>query len=192
VNGATGGCAFPSISAITDTFNRANGAIGGSWAGATSGYSIANNQLVAGAGDQYIIWNQVAGPAMEASVKLTNINTSASEIDLLLKSMGTGWDAGTLLISYLPATGQLQVWTASGGNWTQHNNINVQLAAGDVLGGRVRANGTVEIYRNGTLLGSTTVTGWPFLNATGFGGVWVVGGAGTAFDDFRAGTLTCQ
>ena len=189
---APGGCAFPSITAITDTFNRANGSIGGSWTGAISGYTIASNQVVAGSGDQYIVWNQVAGPAIEASVKLTNINTSASEIDLVLKSVGADWYAGTLLVSYIPGSGQLQVWSSANGNWTQHNNINVQLAAGDVLGGRVRANGTVEIYRNGGLLGSTTATGWPYLNATGFGGLWVVGGAGTSFDDFRAGTLTCQ
>jgi cytochrome c peroxidase len=188
---APGACGFPSITAITDTFNRANGAIGGSWAGSTGGYSISNNQMVAAAGDQYVVWNQVAGPAMEASVRLTAINTAASEIDVVLKSMGTDWYSGAVLVSYLPGSNQVQVWSTAGGNWTQHNNINVQLVAGDVLGGRIRTNGTVEVYRNGALIGTTAVTGWPHLNGTGFSGVWVVGGAGTSFDDFRAGTLIC-
>ena len=189
---AAGTCSFPSIAAVSDTFNRANGAIGGNWTGATSGYSITNNQLVATDGDQYLIWNQAAGPAVEASVKLTNINPAASEIDLVLKSMGTNWYYGTVLVAYLPSTSQVQVWTSANGEWTQRNNINVQLSAGDVLGGRIRPNGTVEVYRNGVLIGSTTAADWPHLNATGFGGVWVVGGAGTAFDDFKVGTLTCQ
>jgi cytochrome c peroxidase len=192
VNAAGGACAFPAISAITDNFNRANGAVGGSWSGAIGGYSVSNNQLVAGDGDQYMVWNQAAGPAMEASVRLTNINTAASEIDLLLKSVGQNWNGGVVLVSYIPSAGQLQVWSSANGNWTQHNSINVTLAAGDTIGGRLKADGSVEVYRNGTLIGSTTVGSWPFVTATGFGGVWVVGGAGTSFDDFRAGTLTCQ
>jgi len=191
VNSGTGGCAFPSV-AITDNFNRANGAVGATWAswtGTTSGYSIVNNALVAGAGDNYLVWSQAAGPAVEASVKLTSINAGAQEIDLVLKSVTANWYDGSVIISY--NSGQLQVWSAVTGNWTQHNGITVQLAAGDILGGRIRANGMVEIYRNGTLIGSTIATGWPYLNTTGFSGVWVVNGAGTTFDDFRAGALTC-
>ena len=42
---------------------------------------------------------------------------------------------------------------------------------GDTLGGRIRANGTVEFYRNGTLIGSTIATAWPYLNTTGYSGI---------------------
>jgi hypothetical protein len=95
-------------------------------------------------------------------------------------------------VSYIPSSAQLQVWTQAAGNWVQHGaGINSTLANGDVLGARVRTNGSVEVYRNGTLLGSRTVTGWNFLNSTGRAGVWVVGGPGTSFDDFSTGTLPC-
>ncbi len=190
VNGTTGGCAFPSAG-ITDSFNRSNGAVGGSWSSWTSTtYSISNNQMVVGSGDQYYVWQQPVGPAVEASVKITSINAAAQEIDLVLKSMTNNWYNGAVIISY--NSGQLQVWSAVTGNWTQHNGLNMQLVAGDVLGGRLRSNGSVEIYRNGALIATTSVGSWPHLNSTGYAGVWVVNGSGTAFDDFRVGTLTCQ
>src|SRR5207344_2483263 len=55
--------AFPSTG-VLDNFNRANGAIGGSWVGQTSGLTISNNQLTSsnGAGVS-AVWNgQVFGP----------------------------------------------------------------------------------------------------------------------------------
>ena len=45
-------------------------------------------------------------------------------------------------------------------------------------------DGTVNVYRNGALLGSAGVTSWPYYNAGGYIGLWTVNAAATVVDDF--------
>ena len=186
-------CAFPS-SSLLDDFQRGNGTIGANWSGATSGYAIVANQLHVGAGDLPIYW-QVAsyGSNQEAFVTLNTVDAGASEMDLLLKVQGSGWGSGALEIWYQAAGGVVQVWTyAAAQDWQQRGtNIPVTFANGDRFGARAKADGTVEVYRNGALLGSTSVAAWPFYASGGRVGLWMINAAAAVLDDFGGGDVQC-
>jgi len=65
----------------------------------------------------------------------------------------------------------------------------VTFTAGDQFGARAMADGTVRVYRNGTLLGSASVAAWPFSALGGRIGVSVYNSSASRFDDFGGGSL---
>ena len=84
-------------------------------------------------------------------------------------------------------TVQVVTYTAAQG-WVQRGaDIPVVFAAGDQFGARAKADGTVEVYRNGTLLGSRSVSAWPYAGSSGSIGLWLINAAGTLPDDFGGG-----
>jgi hypothetical protein len=176
------------VNGILDNFNRANGALGSNWGGATSGYSVRNNTLDAGnAGALY--WNNSFGPDQEVYVTLSEINANAEEINLLLKGQGTG-ECNVLEILYKPSAGIVQIWTCHGPGWIQHgSDLSVAFQAGDQFGARAKADGTVEVYKNGALVSTVAVSNsWPYRANGGRIGVWVFNGPNVVLDDFGGGT----
>jgi hypothetical protein len=61
---------------------------------------------------------------------------------------------------------------------------------GDRLGARAKSDGAVEVYKNGTLLGTFDVTGWPYYANGGYIGVWFVNATNALADDFGGGNMT--
>jgi hypothetical protein len=174
---------------VLDTFNRANGPIGANWAGATGGYSVNGNRLDVESGGA-LYWNTAFGADQEVYVTLSAIDANAQEIDLLLKGQGTG-ECNVLEVWYDPRAGRVQVWTCHGsGVWTQHGaNISATFQAGDRFGARARFDGTVEVYRNGTRIGTVAVSSaWPYRGSGGRIGVWMLQAPATFLDDFGGGT----
>ncbi len=150
---------------------------------------MVSNQLNVGNGGT-LYWNAASfGVNQEVYVTFKAIAASASEIDLLLKRQGAGWTDGVIEVVYNPATSTVQVVTykpAQG--WVQRGaNISVTFAVGDRFGARAKANGTVEVYKNGTLLGSRDVTAWPDYASGGYIGLWNVSANTTVLDDFGGG-----
>jgi PKD repeat protein len=186
--------AFPSTN-VLDNFNRSNGAIGSNWSGSTSGYSIAGNKLDVGSGDD-IFWSPTSfGTDQEVFVTFTTIDQSGSELDLLLKSQSnSSWNSGLIEVWYDPAGQRAQVWTfSSSQDWVQRGaDIPVALSHGDQLGARATADGQVEVYRNGTLLATRDVTGWPYYANGGYIGLWFINADDTVLDDFGGGTVTAS
>jgi len=183
-----GSAGFPA-QPVLDSFNRADGGLGGAWAGATGGYAIVNNQVNAGSGGA-IFQPVLFGAAQEAYVTLTQIDPTAAEIDLLLKSQSsTTWGNGVLEVWYQPALGRVQVWTYSPAQgWVQRGaDLPVTFAAGDRFGARVSATGLVEVYRNDTLLGTRDAGSWTFATSSGYVGVWLDNAGATRLDDFGGG-----
>lgn len=177
---------------VLDDFNRANGSIGPNWSGATSGYSIVSNYLDVGSGDNSIFWGTQFGPDQEAFVTLTTIDPSGSEQDLLLKAQSkTTWVNGVIEVWYDSINMGVQVWTySSAQGWVQRGaNIPVVMLNGDQFGARAKANGIVEVYRNGTLLGSRDVTGWTYAANGGYIGLWYINAGNASLDDFGGGTV---
>lgn len=189
---STAPVSFPATS-LLDNFNRANGALGSNWSGATGKYSLVSNQLQVSAGDNDIYWHASSfGADQEAYVTLITINPSASEIDLLLKAQNSSTVySGTIEVLYSPTSKFLQVWTYTGSlGWVQRGaDIAVTLANGDQLGARATAAGQVLVYRNGALLGTRDVSAWTYSASTGYIGLWVSNGANTVFDNFGGGTV---
>jgi len=88
---------FP-YTGILDTFNRSNNNdIGANWSGSKSSYRIRTNKLdVLADGDIYWSASQF-GTSQEVYVKLSTIDSAASQLGLLLKSQSsTGWGSGVL------------------------------------------------------------------------------------------------
>lgn len=174
-----------------DNFNRANGAIGANWSGKTNGYSISSNQLSVGNGGD-IYWSPSSfGANQEVYARLTNINQSANEIDLLLKSQSrTSSSNGVLEIMYDPVGKRIQVWTyTKSQNWVQRGaDISVTLVNGDQLWAKASSTGIVSVYRNGILLATRDVTAWPNYASSGYIGVWFIKASPSTIDDFGGGT----
>jgi RHS repeat-associated protein/uncharacterized repeat protein (TIGR01451 family) len=180
---------FPSTP-ILDDFNRSDGPLGSNWWGITWGYSIASNRLDVGMG-QYILWDAADfGADQEAYVTLVEIDPAGEELDVLLKAQEN--NNGMIEVLYYPAGHWVQVWTYSTAeDWVQRGaNLGATFAAGDRLGARARPDGTVEVYRNDTLLGTRDVSDWPYYAEGGQIGLWFVDASDTLLDDFGGGTVS--
>ena len=224
---------FPST-AVLDDFNRGTGnpPLGANWAGPlsqnTGAYRIqtfpspGNRQVqvrVTGVTGS-IYWNAPGasnfGLDQEAYFTFTDVSANATEQDLLLKVTGLAGGA-TIDQSATGTTAMIEAWydraaglvrietLEPGGVWKSHTPIPAAFANGDQFGVRALADGTVNVYKNGVLLGSTNVvtTGWPAVLAAGGGqiGVWFLGtgsNTGTSlaspqdahFDDFGGGNMS--
>lgn len=178
---------------ILDTFDRANGGLGANWSGSSSGYAVASNQLDVGSGGD-IFWSATSfGVNQEAFVTLTTVDTSATEIDLLLKSQsGSYWGNGLLMIHYNAPGRLVQVLSyAPSQGWVQYGaNIALTLVNGDQFGARATANGQIEVYRNGTVVASRSITGWTYSAGGGYVGLWMVDASATLLNNFGGGTVS--
>jgi len=183
---------FPSTG-ILDDFNRSSGAIGSSWSGSTTGYSITGQKLDVGTG-QDIYWNMAyQGVAQEAYVTLNTIDPDASEIGLALKAQSnTGISPGQLEVVYDPEGNIVQVWTNNTSNgWLQQGaDIPATFSNGDQFGARVWASGQVEVYKNGSLLGTRNVASWPYYGHGGYIGLYNLNGHSMVLDNFGGGTMS--
>lgn len=187
------GMAFPSTGQL-DSFNRANGSVGTNWSGSTAGYSIAANQLsVNNSGEQDIYWNATLfGGEQEAHVTLTTIGPASAEIGLILKSQSnSSSNPGLIDVLYSPGSQQVQVWTFhTAQGWVQRGaSIPVTFANGDQFGARARANGQVEVYKNGSVLGIRDVSAWSYYTQGGYIGLFMLSANGSVLDNFGGGTV---
>lgn len=190
----TGGSPTFPTTTVVDDFNRANGPVGSNWSGATSGYAVASNQLDVSTGGNLYWQPSFQGIEQEAFVTLAHIDPTASEINLILKSQSnTSTSPGQLSVLYSPTANQVQVWTHinTSQGWQQHgDSLSVTFVDGDQFGAKAKANGQVEIYRNGILIGTRAVTGWFYHAQGGYIGLAQFGGDGsTVLDDFGGGTV---
>ncbi len=184
---------FPT-SPVLDSFNRANGAIGSSWSGYPGAFSILTNQLdvTSGGWNTSIMWSPTSfGANQEAYVTLNQLDAgNGNEHALILKSQSsTSNTSGLLYVMYDHAAKVVQVWTRHPTqDWVQQGaSIPVTFAVGDQFGARARADGTLEVYRNGTLLGTRSITSWPFYANGGYIGLWFVKANGVLADNFGGG-----
>ncbi|NWG34981.1 MAG: RHS repeat-associated core domain-containing protein [Chloroflexi bacterium] len=188
---ATQSGSFPGTG-ILDNFNRANGSIGSNWNGVVSGYGIASNQLDVNAGDIY--WQGSSfGADQEVYVTLVNVDPNGGEQDLLLKSQSANnWTSGVIEVLYDATNDVVTVWTYSGSqNWVQHGSeIAVTFNNGDQFGARAKANGDVEVYKNGTLLGTRNVSSWQYYASGGYIGLWFIDASDALLDDFGGGNVS--
>jgi glucose/arabinose dehydrogenase len=182
---------FPTTG-VLDNFNRANGAIGGSWTGTTTGLSINANQLVSSGAAASTVWNgAVFGPDQEGYIKLNAVTATAQEHDLMLKVQGTAYTAGHIEVRWTAPLGQVQVSTYTSTTlWVNRGPpIPMTLAAGDQFGARAYSNGTIEVYKNGVKIGTTNAGDWPFAANGGRLGLTLDGASATRFDDFGGGNI---
>ena len=186
---------FPTTSML-DNFNRANGAIGSSWTGQNdSSFTISSNQLAINSSglDSFAAWSPASfGADQEAYVTLTQLSASGLEQGLLLK---TAADASAALkVVYVASANVVRVFTfTSAQGWAQRGlDISVTFNNGDQFGARAKSSGDVEVYRNGSLLGTVSVTAWTPYSGGGYIGLWYANTSGAIVDDFGGGNVSAS
>lgn len=180
---------FPTTG-VLDDFNRADGSVGGAWVGGAADFAIADSTLSSGPTGGSAVWDgAVFGPDQEARITCSSAS-GAGERDLMLKVQGISWSDGHIQVHYDADSQQVRVntyapgqgWQARGGPWP------VAFAAGDRFGARARANGLVELFKNGSRFATTSVGNWPFASSGGRVGLTMAGSSGLRLDDFGGGS----
>jgi PKD repeat protein len=181
---------FPQT-AILDNFNRANGGVGSNWVDEPTQFTITSNVVGASNNnDHYIEWNGATfGANQEAYVTISTASPTAIEQNLMLKTQGTTWLAGHIEVSYNAPGSRVFVYTFTPpSTWQTFGTLNgVTYAAGDRFGARALSNGTVQVYRNTTLVGTVTVSTYAALG--GRIGLSVGKASAARYDDFGGGTV---
>lgn len=153
---------------------------------------MANQQLRVNTGEQFLLWNTAFGQTQEAFVTMSAVDANATEMDLILKAQGNNWSNGAVTLYYYPAGHIAQIWTYSPGqSWQQHGlTYALNLRPGDVWGGRLYANGLVEMYRNGVIIAAINVSSWQdWSKPSGRAGLWLINAPNTIADNFGAGPV---
>ncbi len=190
---------FPAT-AILDNFNRANGALGRNWTGATSrhSYNLVSQRVdVEAGGDIYWKVGNPFGVTQEVYVTLTTIGAQTTQPHLLLKAQGgnaPSWSKGVIMVFYDVAhhRARVETFNPTTWHWTHYANFPATLQNGDVLGARAAVQGEVWIYQNCLLLGKVTLNSadQSFFNAKGGRvGLWFTDASYAFFDDFGGGTI---
>jgi hypothetical protein len=184
---------FPATG-ILDAFNRNNGTIGSNWSFDRSGFKIIGNQMgVTSRG--MVFWNPTSfGADQEAYVTFVNVDTSATNMDLLLKSQNSDRKTSFLEVMYNPAKKVITIESyTSGKGYVQCGaKIPVTFSNGDQLGARATADGKIYVYKNGTSLAVCDVTAWPDYARGGYVGLLVWGNfnaSNVILDDFGGGSI---
>ncbi|GJG87798.1 hypothetical protein tb265_29790 [Gemmatimonadetes bacterium T265] len=144
---------------VLDAFSRADGALGANWGGfaAPLFFRVSQQHGAVGLGGG-IGWAPNAfGTAQEAFVMLTRLDAAgrASAQGLVLKGQDpANHTLGAITVTYDPQAGVVRVAAlrAPPAAGTAYPALAVAFAAGDQLGARATAAGTVEVYRNGALV----------------------------------------
>jgi hypothetical protein len=181
---------FPTTG-ILDNFNRANGTIGTKWSIDRSGFTISNNRVNYVTGDM-IFWNPTSfGANQEAYVTLANVDTTAPNMDLLIKSQESKSKTSFLEVGYNPSKQVISVvsYQSGKGYTTYCNKIPASFSNGDQFGARATADGKVSVFKNGTSLATCDVTAWPNYASGGYIGFLAWHAPNAAFDDFGGGTI---
>ncbi|WP_448540238.1 metallophosphoesterase [Roseiflexus sp.] len=178
---------------LRDTFDRADGRLGRNWIGATQPdqYRISGNQVDVEKGGA-VLWRQQFGANQEAFVTLSTIDPNSQHHTLLLKGRGANATQGAILVSYDAVKRQIVVEALRPGwGWYQVQTFsNITLEAGDVLGARALADGSVHVYVNYVPMGvadTTTVVGGLYVNRGGRIGLFFHEASNAAFDHFGGG-----
>ena len=181
---------FPTTS-VLDDFNRPDGPMGGNWVDSNGNLVIASGQLAQNfQGWNDALWNPtIYGPNQEVFFTTSAIAPTTTELDLNLKVQSTTWTSGLIEVRYDPSTNRVFLNTYDPFNswrgWLTLNSIFLQ--PGDQFGARAYSNGTVDIFRNGTLIGEGDVSAWPFNAGGGRLGLELTFGNSSRLDNFGGG-----
>lgn len=187
---ATATSGFPTTGFL-DRFNRPNGPLGNGWmdpAYGLTGVNVSSTQLLHSCCYQAPVWgNDVFGPDQEAFVTLSTLQTNAPGHDLMLKVQGNSWDDPHVEVRYDDQFSRVGVHVFDGSTWTTIGFLPAVFISGDQLGARAYANGNIELYQNGELIGSFSLLPWAWATLGGRIGLTLDGTVGARLDDFGGG-----
>ena len=119
------------------------------------------------------------------------MTAGAPEHNLMLKTQGTTHSSGHIEVSYNVPSSQVVIYTFTPpGTWTTAAILSgVSFTASDRFGARAFVDGTVQVFRNNSLLGTASVANWTFAALGGQIGVSHAGAATARFDNFGGGNV---
>ena len=120
---------------------------------------------------------------------ITTLSTGDPGHDLMLKVQGNSWSDPHIEVRYDDVVKKVKVatYTPAAGGWVDFGAVNATLVSGDQLGARARPDGTVQLFKNGVLLGQLSVASWQYATAGGRIGLTLDGTTGARFDNFGGG-----
>jgi hypothetical protein len=188
---ASAGRGFPSAF-VVDDFNRSSGPVGRPWVSAD--VAVISSKRMKPGTSSYVapVWDgAVLAEDQEAYVTLKSVTSGGIRQGLLLKVQGTSADAGAIEVRYDATRQMIFVATHTPGSGWQDRGAGLarKLVSDDVLGARAYRTGEVEVFVNGTLIGTRSVAGWPFATLGGRIGLTFEKSSSTRFDDFGGGSL---
>jgi len=190
--------AFPTTS-ILDDFNRANGKVGSNWAISNGllSYKIVSQQLNVRLGGALIWKPDSFGVNQEAFITFQNTPQDGSIQGLLLKAQSNSRiESGVIIVAYNARSNAVNILTLhqsqSGPIRKNYTNSPITFVKGDQLGARVLADGSIEIYKNGTLIATVKLNkaDQAFFNRRGGRiGIWMLNAPKAVLDDFGGGDV---
>jgi hypothetical protein len=146
-----------------------------------------------GGWDNQIYWgNTTFGANQEAYVTIAQLSSDSWELSLMLKSQSrTSYASGVIEVVYSASSNSLEVWTydpIKGGVQYGASITSLILTTGDQLGVSSLADGTLQIYKNGTLIATRNLSGWSYADDPGYIGLWFANASGQKLDNFGGGT----
>lgn len=139
--------------------------------------------------DDVLVWKEVRCADQEAYVTIKQIDLAAAELYVSLKRQTIGESCDAIEILYSPGTAELSIWTCEAtSNWVTHGKVSQALVPGDVFGGRALADGTIQLFVNGSLKLSANASSWAHAAKPGYIGVaWSKPTGAGVLDDFGGG-----
>jgi glucose/arabinose dehydrogenase len=186
---------FPGTS-VRDNFDRPNGGIGGAWADPVNGLgslTINANALVQTCCTyETPVWTgQAFGPDQEAYITLAQITPNAPEHDLMLKLQSASYASAHIEVRYDAVRAGVYCATFQPGpGWIDLGGpIPATFVAGDRLGARAFRNGTLQVFRNNTLIGTRDFSAWPLAAQGGWTGLTLDRAYSSRLEDFGGGNI---
>jgi hypothetical protein len=175
---------FPTTS-ILDDFNRQS--LGPKWTGDNTSFGIVANHLECGYCLVPTFWSQEFGESQEAYLTITAFDTASVEMNVVMKAQDPA--CNQIEIRYAPDVKQMRIDYCFDGQWRSTASFDRTLQPGDRFGGRANADGTVDVFVNGTKVKQYDLHDFPYNG----GSIGVSGdtpdGTRIAVDDFGGGNF---
>jgi hypothetical protein len=155
-------------------------------------YSVDGGRLVTETGSPLAaIWNQQFGARQEAYVTFSSISGDEDEMELILHNQNVVSECESVVVSFNQWAGPkaVHVGYCAGGNWTDiPPSVPLALVSGDRLWARIDEKGIVEVFVNGSKIGTWDASGAPFGKSGGRVGLYTTGlPEQIKMDDFGGG-----
>jgi hypothetical protein len=183
---STGGAPnrFPTT-AILDNFNRQD--LGANWSGDNTSFGIVANHLECSYCLVPTFWSQQFAVPQEAYLTITAFAPTTKEVNVVMVAQDPACNQMEIL--YAPDLKQIRIDYCYDGQWRSTASFDRTLQSGDRFGARANADGTVDIFVNGTAVKQYDLSDFPYKG----GHIGVSGdtpdGTSIAVDDFGGGTL---
>lgn len=174
---------FPATD-VLDDFNRADAALSDGWIGGTDNYVVQGEQLSCVACSVSAQWSAEFATDQEVFATFAGFDPHAQEMNLVLRAQDSSCEQ--IEVFYSPAARDVRIAYCVDWAWTELEPIALVLEAGQQLGGRIHADGALELFVDGQLIGTVDVSDYP--HKTGRIGVsGIAADPGLVWDDFGGG-----